>query len=87
MLETNRKLPLSRGQFERLILIASLKIVNSSIFSPDHLITALLEESQDLVENNLPMTVRLSNVAQYLVIIELETFQINQDFVFVLQLL
>lgn len=68
------------------ITFARLNILHSSILSPDHLIAALQEISQNLVKNNLPLPVRHSNVAQYLEIIELEAFQTNSDLVFVLRI-
>lgn len=68
------------------ITFARLKIIHSSIISPDHLIAALQEISQNLVKNNLPLPVRYANIAQYLEIIELEAFQTNSDLVFVLKI-
>lgn len=68
------------------ITFARLKIIHPSIITPDNLITSLQEISQNLVKNNLPLSVKYSEVAQYLEIIELEAFQTNSDLVFVLKI-
>ncbi|KAJ8977559.1 hypothetical protein NQ317_019134 [Molorchus minor] len=68
------------------ITFARLKIIHSSIISPESLITALHEISQNLHQNNLPLITRISNVGEYLNIMELEAFQTNSDLVFVLKI-
>lgn len=61
------------------ITFTNLRIIHSSISSPDHLITAVQEISHNLEENNVPVPVKMSNIAQYLEIIELRVFQTNSD--------
>lgn len=68
------------------ITFARLKIIHTSIISPDHLIAAMREISQNLVKNNLPLPVKYSKIAQYLEIIELEAFQTPSDLVFILRI-
>lgn len=68
------------------VTFARLKIIHSSIITPEHLISALQEISQNLVKNNLPLPVKYSSIAQYLEIIELEAFQTQSDLIFVLKI-
>lgn len=68
------------------ITFARLKIIHTSIISPDDLILSLKEISQNLVKNNLPLPVKYSTIAQFLDIIELEAFQTQNDLVFVLKI-
>lgn len=68
------------------ITFARLKIIHTSIITPENLIAGLQEISQNLVKNNLPLPVRHSSVAQYLEIIELQAFQTQSDLVFVLKI-
>lgn len=68
------------------ITFARLKIIHSSIITPENLITALQKISQNLVKNNLPLPVKYSKIPLYLEIIELEAFQSKSDLVFVLRI-
>ncbi|XP_074028548.1 uncharacterized protein [Leptinotarsa decemlineata] len=68
------------------ITFARLNIIHSSIITPDHLINALLEISQNLRRNNLPLQPKLDKIAQYLEIIELEAFQTEHNLIFVLKI-
>lgn len=68
------------------ITFARLKIIHSSILTPEHFMKALQEISQNLIKNNLPLPVRHSNIAQYLEITELEAFQTQTDLVYVLKI-
>lgn len=68
------------------ITFARLKIIHSSIITPENLITALQKISQNLIKNNLPLPVKYSKIPQYLEIIELEAFQSKSDLIFVLRI-
>lgn len=68
------------------ITFARLGIIHSSIITPDHLVTALQEISQNLRRNNLPLPIKLSAVAQYLDIIQLQAFQVDSNLIFVLKI-
>lgn len=68
------------------ITFARLKIIHSSIITPAHLIESLQEISQSLLKNNLPLPIKLSSVAKYLDIIELQAFQVDSNLVFVLKI-
>lgn len=68
------------------ITFARLRIIHSSIITPDHLVTSLQEISQSLRRNNLPLPIKLSAVAQYLDIIELQAFQVDSNLIFVLKI-
>lgn len=68
------------------ITFARLKIIHTSIISPQDLVNSLQEISQNLQRNNLPLQIKLSKVAQYLDIIELKAFQINSELIFVLDI-
>lgn len=60
------------------ITFARFKIIHRSIISPDHFLFSLSEISQDLVGN-------YSNIAKYLDVIELKSYQSLTDVVFVLK--
>lgn len=68
------------------ITFARLKIIHTSIITPIDLITSLQEISQNLHRNNLPLSIKLSKVAQYLDIIELQAFQTDSSLIFVLKI-
>lgn len=67
------------------ITFARLKILHSSIITSRDLIESLREVSQSLHKNNLPLPTSLSNVAQYIDIIELEAYQTDTKVVFILK--
>lgn len=52
-----------------IITFARLNIIPSSITTPNDLIFALQEISQNLLKNNLPLPTKLPKIAQYLEII------------------
>lgn len=68
------------------ITFARLKIIHSSIIKPIDLINALQEISQSLKRFNLPLTAKMSNIALYLDIIELEAFQTDSKIIFILKI-
>lgn len=67
------------------ITFARLKIIHTSIITPSDLVVSLQEISQNLQRNNLPLPIKLSKVAQYLDIIELQAFQTDSSLIFVLK--
>ncbi|KAH1021575.1 hypothetical protein HUJ04_011071 [Dendroctonus ponderosae] len=66
------------------ITFARLKILHSSIITPNDLVESLKLISQSLLTYNLPL--HSSNVAEYLDIIELQAYQIGPRIVFVLNI-
>lgn len=68
------------------ISFARLKIIHNTIINPTDLLNSLKEISQSLKRNNLPLATFPSNVAQYLEIIELKAYQLNNKVVFVLSI-
>ncbi|XP_074026487.1 uncharacterized protein [Leptinotarsa decemlineata] len=68
------------------ITFARLKILHSSIITPNDLMNSLQEISQSLHKNNLPLPTMLSHVAQYIEIIELEAYQVDKRIVFILKI-
>jgi len=68
------------------ITFARLKILHSSIITPQDLIVSLKQISQALHKNNLPLPVYISKLAQYLDIIELEAYQTDTKVVFILKI-
>lgn len=67
------------------ITFARLQIIHTSIITPQDLVNSLQEISQNLQRNNLPLPIRLSKVAQYLDIIELQAFQTDSSLIFALK--
>lgn len=68
------------------IAFARLRIIHSSIINSEDLLNSLQQTSQYLKNNNLPLPIFASNIAQYLDIIELEEYQMNSKVVFVLRI-
>ena len=68
------------------ITFARLKIIHTSIITHQNLVSSLQEISQNLQRNNLPLPIKLSKVAQYLDIIELQAFQTDSSLIFVLKI-
>lgn len=68
------------------IAFARLKILHNSIIIPDDLIDSLQLISQSLKRNNLPLPIFVSNIAQYLDIIELGAYQMDSKIVFILKI-
>jgi transcription termination factor NusB len=66
------------------ITFARLKIIHSSIITPQELLESLEQISRNLVRNNLPLPAKISEIAQYLEIIELEAFQTQNDVIYFL---
>lgn len=50
------------------------------------LLAQKMGHTQNLHQNNLPLSIRLPNVGNYLDITELEAFQINSDLIFILKI-
>lgn len=68
------------------ISFARLKILHSSIINPTDLVDSLQKISQSIHKNNLPLPIFSSSIAQYVDIIELEAFQLNNKIIFVLRI-
>lgn len=60
------------------ITFSRLKILHSSIITPQDLVTSLQQISESFKKNNLPLEAKHSIQAEYLNIIELEAFQTTQ---------
>lgn len=68
------------------ITFARLKILHSSIITPNDLVDSLKHISQSLKRNNLPLPISATSIPQYLDIIELKAYQLDSKVVFVLNI-
>lgn len=68
------------------ISFARLRIIHDSIISPFDLLESLKEIPQRLKNTNLPIPLQLSNIADYLNIIQLKAYHLDNKIVFVLNI-